>query len=333
MEINKLFRVLEGEPQYRIKQAKQALFKDLIEDWNEAKTLPAELRAVLNKECPINVDSSFFVGQNSLKAVLKLSDGLKVETVLIKHEDKRRTVCVSAQVGCALGCQFCATGMGGFKRNLTSGEILDQVLLMARHLQKTENSQISNLVFMGMGEPLLNYEAVSEALRWLNDKEAFNLGWRHMSISTAGIIPALKKLKKDFPQVNLAISLHAPDDVLRSKLMPINRRYDLRSLLKAVDEHIKTTSRQVMFEYTLLKDVNDSPTQAEALVKLMKKPLYIVNLIYYNPTGAFQPTDKVKFEAFYNILKKAGVNATKRFSLGGEINAACGQLAGKQFFV
>jgi len=328
MDIGKLLEVLEDEPKYRLKQAKQALFKDLIEDWQEAKVLPIELRKLLNQECPINLDSSFFVGKNSLKAVLKLKDGLKIETVLIKHDDGRRTVCVSSQVGCALACRFCATGSLGFKRNLTSGEILDQVLLMARHLKKVGQEKISNLVFMGMGEPLLNYEEVKEALIYLNDKEAFNFGWRHMSLSTAGIIPALTKLKKDFPQVNLAISLHAPNDELRSKLMPINRKYNLKQLLATVDNHIKATSRQVMFEYTLLKGINDSPEEAKALVKIMKKPLYMVNLIYYNPTGAFLPSSKKDFDNFFLILSRSGVKVTKRFSLGADIVGACGQLTG-----
>lgn len=331
MEIPKLLSALSGEPQFRIKQAKQALFKDLIEDWNEAKTLPEVLRLRLNKECPIGLDSSFFVGQDSLRALLKLTDGLSVETVLIKHGDGRQTVCVSSQVGCALGCSFCATGTLGFKRNLTGGEIIDQILLLARHLKKTNSGKITNLVFMGMGEPLLNYEAVKQALLWLNDKDTFNLGWRHISISTAGIVPTMANLKKDFPQVNLAISLHAPTDELRTKLMPINKRYNLKELFKAVDAHIKATSRQVMFEYTLLKGVNDSPEQAQVLADLMSKPLYMLNLVYYNPTGSFRATDKASFEKFYQILKQSGVIVTKRFSLGQDINAACGQLAGRPF--
>ena len=331
MDSAKLLQALAGEPQFRIKQAKQALGRDLIDDWQEAKTLPEPLRRRLNQECPLALDSSFFVGRDSFKAVLRLTDGLSVETVLIKHRDGRQTACLSSQVGCALGCAFCATGSLGFKRNLTAGEILDQVLLLARHLKKTRQGKISQVVLMGMGEPLLNYEAVKEALKWLNDKDMFGLGWRHMSLSTAGIAPAIRNFTKDFPQVNLAVSLHAPTDELRSQLMPINRRYNLQQLFKAVDAHIRATSRQVMFEYTLLKGVNDSPAQARALAKLMDKSLYVLNLIYYNPTGAFQPSGREVFDDFYLTLKKAGIKVTKRFSPGQDIAAACGQLIGRPF--
>ena len=193
--------------------------------------------------------------EDSVKAKITLKDGLEIETVLMRHRDGRNTVCVSSQVGCPLGCLFCATGKMGFKRNLTAEEILEQVIFFARFL-KLEDGRVTNVTFMGMGEPFLNYDNVLNAIKILNDAKYFNIGVRSLSISTAGIIEGIKKLSDESLHVNLAISLHAPSDNLRKSLMPIDKKYPLPDVLVAVDEYIEKTKRKVMFEYVLIKGVN-----------------------------------------------------------------------------
>jgi len=247
----------------------------------------------------------------------------------MKHTDKRNTICVSSQVGCPLGCQFCETGKMGFKRNLAAGEIVDQVLFFARYLKKYEEN-ITNVVFMGMGEPMLNWDEVSEAIRIFNDDNCFGIGARKISVSTAGITEGIEKLADVFPQINLAISLHAPDDELRAKLMPVGKKYPIQKILRSVDEYIEKTNRKVMFEYVMLRDVNDSEGQARRLAKLLKKPLYMINLIAYNPNGCFQSSPPEHIKKFKEILEKAGVFATQRYRFGTDIEAACGQLAANQ---
>jgi len=300
MDLIQFQRLFNKEPRYRLEQAKKALFHDLIQNWQTAKTLPLSLREELNKEWPIEISAKTFVSKdrNTIKAILTLKDGLKIEAVLMRHKNKRNTICVSSQAGCPLNCSFCATGKMGFQRNLETWEIVEQVLFFARYLKKIK-AKVTNIVFMGMGEPFLNYQNVLGAIRILNDKEGFNLGARHFSISTVGIVEGIEKLAKEKLQINLAISLHAPNDELRSKLMPINKKYPIKKVLNAVDDYIKKTRRRVMFEYMMLKNLNDSVKDAKTLAKLMKKPcarartvqgrpLYFVNLISYNPTGIFK---------------------------------------------
>lgn len=323
-------KILAKEPNFRLKQAQNALFRDLIGDWQEALVLPVGLRTELNDKFPIEIPAKTFVSKdgNAVKALISLKDGLKIETILMRHKDARNTVCLSSQVGCALGCGFCVTGKLGFKRNLEDWEIIQQVLFFARYLKKTKE-KVTNIVFMGMGEPFLNYDKVMEAIRILNDKEGFNLGARHFSISTIGIVKGIEKLAKENLQINLAVSLHAPDDELRSKLMPINKKYPISEILKAVDAYIKKTNRRVMFEYIMIKDVNDSEEQAIVLARLMKKPLYFVNLIPCNPTGIYQASAGEKIKKFKEILEKEGVAVTQRYGFGQDIAGACGQLAAK----
>ena len=327
MDLIQLKNFLSREQPYRLQQAQKALFVDLIEDWREASALPLLLQKNLNKICPIDIKAQilFSKDKKTAKAIIILKDGLKIESVLMKHSDGRNTVCVSSQVGCALNCSFCATGKIGFKRNLEVFEIVEQVLFFARYLKK-KGEKVTNSVFMGMGEPFLNYENTISAIRILNDKEGFNLGARHISISTAGILEGIKKLAEEKLQVNLAISLNAPDDDLRSKIMPINKTYPIADVLEAVDDYIKKTKRKVMFEYLMVKDLNDSDVHAQRLSKLMKKPLYLVNLILYNPTGVFKTSSSVRIKKFKEILRKEGVQVTQRYRFGQNIKAACGQL-------
>ena len=330
MNLDNLYQVLKEEPKFRLQQAQVALWQNLVSDWSQVTTFPAALKEKLNEVCPLNIQAEVHVAkkENSTKALIMLADGAKIETVLLSHADGRQTVCVSSQVGCSLGCKFCATGTLGLTRDLNYNEILMQVLFFARILKK-ENSRVSNVVFMGMGEPFLNYDNVWKAVRYLNDKQALNIGARKISISTSGIIPGIEKLAKEKLQVNLAISLHAPNDKLRSELMRINKRFPLEKLLKTVDDYIKQTGRKVMFEYLMLKGVNDSLQHAEELSHLMAKHLYMVNLIAYNPTGVFKPSDRRTIDSFRRHLEQAGVEVSQRFTYGQDIDAACGQLANK----
>ena len=328
MDLRNLDEILKGEPNYRRNQVKKALFQDLIEDWSEATNLPLTFREKLNEICPLLIRGKFFVSEDksTLKVIIILKDNLKIESVLMRHIDGRNTVCVSSQVGCSLSCSFCATGKLGFKRNLEVFEITEQVLFFARYL-KNQKERVTNVVFMGMGEPFLNYENVMEAIRFLNDKEGLNIGARHISISTVGIVEGIEKLAKEGLEVNLAISLHSPaDDKLRSKMMPINRKYPVGKILAAVDNYIKKTRRKVMFEYIMIGGLNDSDEQAQKLAKLIKRPLSFVNLISYNPTGIFKPSSSERIKRFRQILEKEGIAVTQRYKFGGGIRAACGQL-------
>ncbi len=343
MNLDNLEKVLEKEPKYRLKQAKDAVFKNFISDWSEATFFAKDLRDKLNKECPLKIEADVLVskkpfgsaqGGGSVKARIKLRDGLMIETVLMRHIDNRNTVCVSSQVGCPLGCLFCATGKMGFKKNLTSDEIIEQVIFFNRYLKKITLSEaeglfqrVTNVTYMGMGEPFLNYENVLKSIRILNDKEYFNIGARSISVSTAGIIEGIKKLSQEGLQINLAISLHAPNDKLRKELMPIDKKYPLEAVLKAVDDYINKTKRKVMFEYVLIKGVNDSDEQAMELAKIMNKKLYFVNLILYNATGIFKASDTKRVEGFKRVLGKEKINFSQRYRFGDDIQAACGQFA------
>ncbi len=327
MDLIQLNKILEKEPSYRIKQVKLALYDGLIKNWNEVKTLPLSLRDTLNKECPLSIDAQVLASKdkNTIKALITLKDDLKIETVLMKHKDGRNTVCVSSQVGCPLNCAFCATGKLGFERNLGTFEIVEQVLFFSRHLKG--KGRVSNVVFMGMGEPFLNYDNVIESIKILNDKDSLNIGARHISISTAGVIEGINRLSEEKLQINLSVSLHAPNNDLRSKLMPINDQYSIEELLESVDDYINKTNRKVMFEYLMLKDVNDSNIQAQELARLMRSPLYFLNLIEYNPTGVFEPS--IRMKEFKELLEKRGVQVTQRYRFGQNIQAACGQLASR----
>jgi 23S rRNA (adenine2503-C2)-methyltransferase len=337
MNIIKLSTILATEPKFRYKQINQALFKDFISSWQEASSLPLSLREKLELDCPLEIKAEIFKAANdsrSIKALITLEDGESIETVLIrqhgKNKNARQTICVSSQVGCPLGCVFCATGQNGFSRNLTAEEIVEQVVFWGRYLKKEgKDESIDNVVFMGMGEPFLNYEQFIKSVKFFNNPETMNIGARRMSVSTAGIVENIKRLSGEKIQINLAISLHAPNDFLRRELMPVAKRYSLRELFKAVDNYILKTSRRVMFEYLLIKGVNDRDQDAQELALKMKKPLYLVNLIPYNATGSFHPSSRERIDAFKKILEDNKVPVTIRLSFGSDISAACGQLSGQ----
>ncbi|MDD4989855.1 MAG: 23S rRNA (adenine(2503)-C(2))-methyltransferase RlmN [Candidatus Pacebacteria bacterium] len=338
-----LEEILKKEPAFRKVQVEKAIFQDLITDWDKASSLPKELRGCLKKELPLEIKADVLVSKNksSMKIALLLNDNLKIEAVLMRYK-VRNTVCVSSQVGCSMGCVFCLTGKGGLKRSLTVFEIIEQVLFFQR-LLRTEGQRVTNVVFMGMGEPLLNYENVIEAIKILNKKNCFGISMRRISVSTVGIPWAIKKLAKEKIKPNLAISLHFANQVLRPKLMPIAKNHDLLELAKAIDFYIKTTSQRVIFEYLMLSGVNDTEEDALDLAKFIKqfkkpdnfragKNFYFVNLIAFNDFKSqnnlnFKPSSREKILMFKQVLKENGIEAAQRYKFGQDIKAACGQLA------
>lgn len=317
-------------PRYRLRQIYQAATKALVEDLAQLSVLPAELRKALAKSLTLSSvslerEATSGDGQTT-KFLFALGDGKEVEAVLMRHRGGRTTACISSQAGCALKCDFCATGQGGFLRNLRPLEILDQTLFVARRA-RTEGLALTNVVFMGMGEPFLNYDAVMDAVALMNDGQGFNLGARHMTISTAGVVPGIERFTDEGIQVNLAISLHAPDDALRTRLMPIDKKWPIAKLMAAVRNYVATTHRKVFYEYLMLDGVNDRPEDARQLADLLGGPLHHVNLIPYNATDAsYRRTDPATIRRFQEILTQRGVPSTTRRTMGSDIAAACGQL-------
>lgn len=330
MNLHRLQDVLQNEPSFRYKQAREAIWVKLVSSWEEATNLPQDLRDKLKQELPLDIKALELDSKKGgvLKAGVSFSDGLAAEAVLMKHGN-RNTVCVSSQIGCSLGCGFCLTGEMGFQRNLEADEILEQAVFFARRLKK-ENKRLNNAVFMGMGEPFLNYDEVMKAVRTLNQE--MGIGARRISISTVGIVPGIRKLGGEPEQLNLAVSLHAPNNELRSSLMPVNRQYPIEKLLPAIREYIDKTHRKVMIEYLMLKNVNDSPAHAQELAALLQKNLpktIVVNLISYNQTDRYQSSLLPDIKKFRNILERQGIAVVQRYKFGRDIKAACGQLAGK----
>jgi 23S rRNA (adenine2503-C2)-methyltransferase len=341
--------VERGEAPFRAKQIYHWLYQHLVTGFQEMTNLPQALREQLAQEAsigPMVVRSELHSKDDrTRKVLLELGDGKLIESVLmlyppIGENNARATVCVSTQAGCAFGCTFCATGQMGFDRHLSAGEIVAQVLLFARELRaapwtatglpgSTPIDHITNIVLMGMGEPLHNYDNVLRALRILNSPDGFNLGARHMTVSTVGLVPAIRKLSQEPLQVNLAISLHAPTDELRSQTMPVNRKYPIKEVLAACQDYIAATGRQVTFEYVLLAGVNDTPEHAHQLGELLAplKQFAHVNCIPVNATSAdYRPPGGDAIRTFRNILFEHGVSNTVRAERGDDIAAACGQL-------
>lgn len=347
MVIKELEKALQDkkQPKFRLEQIKKAIFKDGASSFLEIREIPKELAQFLDENIDILPFSvvQVLVSQNqrSFKALLKLKDGNLIETVLLLPRPTALSVCVSSQAGCPLGCKFCATGRLGFKRNLTADEIASQVLFWRQHIKKfgISNfefgaSDIKNIVYMGMGEPFLNWENVKESLKMLIDPKLFGFGSRSISVSTSGIAPGIEQFAKEMPQVNLAISLHFGDNAKRSQFMPINKKYGLVALRKAIKNYLKVSRRKIFIEYLMLDGINDSLKDAEKLLGFLKSigdlHLLHVNLIRYNATSEIlKPSSKEKIQKFRDYLMKRSINTTIRQSLGEEIKAACGQLAGK----
>ncbi len=336
----KEYAVLENQfaemkiPKFRIKQLLNAVFKQGILNYGDISVFSRELQKKLQHNLPLlsleKVNRSVSSDGTTEKIAFRLSTGELIEAVLMKYSDGRNSVCVSSQAGCPMGCKFCATGTLKFSRNLSSEEITDQVLYFyAELLQK--NEQLTNLVFMGMGEPFLNYDQLMKAIVILNDPEYFNLASRRMTVSTCGIIAGIEKFTDKKLQVNLAVSLHSAIQSTREKIMPVAKMAKLEDLINAVNRYCLKTNRRVSFEYVMLKGINDSENDALELARISKNKLIHVNLIRYNETGTngIKGSDKTTISEFKNILQKAGVNVTVRITMGQEIAAACGQLANK----
>ncbi|HPP75034.1 MAG TPA: 23S rRNA (adenine(2503)-C(2))-methyltransferase RlmN [Armatimonadota bacterium] len=315
-----------GEPKYRGGQLADWIYKKDADDFDEMTNLPLSFRQKLEKSALLTrskIVKRSTSRDGTAKFLLELADGQQIESVLLPYED-RVTVCVSTQVGCAAGCQFCATAIGGFIRNLTPGEIIDQVLT----LQREAGRRVTNVVYMGMGEPLLNYDAVLASIRLLNSEVGISM--RKITVSTVGIVPRIKKLQSEDLQLTLAISLHAPDDDLRRRLIPLAERYPLNELMSACREYAKATSRRVTYEYLLLAGVNDSPVHARKLTELLKGMLANVNLIPYNEVCGkhYRRPKSAAVNAFREVLEQAGIEVTQRLERGHAVSAACGQLRG-----
>lgn len=320
-----------GEPKFRAKQIWNGLYQNFYSSWDEFSNLPAGLRQKLSDEMRFSGLKPDRVLRSSdgetVKTLFKLDDQLAIEAVLM-HYDVRRTLCISTQAGCAMGCVFCATGQMGFKRNLTAGEIVEQVIYYARELRLT-GEKVTNIVYMGMGEPLHNYDAVMASIDRLNHPDGMNLGERRFTISTVGLVTKIKRFADEKRQINLAISLHSADDATRSALLPVNRRWNIEELLNAVRYYIDQTHRRVTFEWALIENQTDTPEQARQLAAILKGLLCHVNVIPLNPTRKFsgQATTRERAEAFKAILEKSGIPCTIRMRRGIDIQAGCGQLA------
>jgi 23S rRNA (adenine2503-C2)-methyltransferase len=323
------------------------LYVHVVDDFDHMTNLPKALRERLAQETTIDVleviDTALSPDGRTRKDLLRLPDGEAIEAVLM-HYEQRRTACLSTQVGCAMGCPFCATGQMGFRRNLSSGEIVAQALHFARQRptagqRPTPDQRVTNVVLMGMGEPLANYDASLEAIFRLNHPQGFRLGQRHITLSTVGLVPQIRRLAQEGLQITLAVSLHAATDDLRDQLVPVNRRYGLDALFEACSAYAEETGRRISFEWALIEGVNDTPEQAHALADRLHSPksrplrrtLAHVNLIPLNPSPGYQggaSTDSA-VAAFGAILDQRHVPYTVRVRRGAAIQAGCGQLRGR----
>jgi len=321
-------------PSYRVDQVWNGLYKNYWFQAKEFTNLPKDLSERLDStfEAPIRqvLQTLRSSDRSTTKVLLELADGLAVETVLMTY-DRRKTLCVSTQVGCAMGCTFCATGQMGFKRNLSSGEIIAQILYFERILHQN-GERLTNIVYMGMGEPLHNYDNTLKSIDRLNQTDGWNFGARRFTLSTSGLVPRIRQLADEKRQLNLAISLHSTLDEERSKIMPVNRSYPLAELIDACKYYLDQTHRRITFEWALIYGVNDTEEEARRLAKLLAGLLCHVNAIPLNPTSGFSgnATNPERAEKFKQILESNGIPCTIRMRRGIDIQAGCGQLASKQ---
>ena len=324
------FIISQDQPSFRAVQIWEWIYKKFAGSFDEMTDLPKKLRDRLNAEMVFNrlepqIDLLSSDGWTR-KILFNLSDKSQIETVLMGYE-KRRTVCISTQAGCGLGCTFCATGQAGLQRNISAGEITEQVLFFDRILHK-KSDRITNIVFMGMGEPFANYKAVMKSVKILTDPAGYNFGARRLTISTVGLVPIIKKFTEENSQVNLAISLHAATNELRETMLPINKKYPLEELIPACQEYTEKTRRRISFEWASINGVNDTSQQARLLVKLIKGMLCHVNLIPLNPTNGYdgKESNRDHIQKFCEILDRYGIPNTLRLRRGIDIHAGCGQL-------
>ncbi|MGM0419398.1 MAG: 23S rRNA (adenine(2503)-C(2))-methyltransferase RlmN [Bacillota bacterium] len=321
---------------FRSGQILNWLYQNNISQPELMENLPAELQVFLkNKFIFKNLETlrKKEAEDGTIRFLWKLPDEETVETVLIPQtKAKRFTVCLSTQVGCDLGCSFCATGISGCKRNLTTSEIVDQLWQLNKYVQDNSLGEIRNVVYMGMGEPFLNYAAVQKSLKMINSEWSFNIGSRRITVSTSGIVPGIKKFARDFPQAGLAVSLHAARDSLRNKLMPINKKYPLSELKQVLIDYQSRTNRRITIEYMLIDEINDSLKEAKELVSWLGDLNVFINLLPANPVKGLQheASSQNKITAFKKYLEKSNYPVKLRESRGQEVEAACGQLRLKE---
>jgi 23S rRNA (adenine2503-C2)-methyltransferase len=320
-----------GQPPYRALQLWQGLYQQLWSRPEDFSIFPKDLRLKLENEFSFShlheAERLYSKDGQTTKVLFILPDGQPIETVLM-HYEKRNTLCISTQAGCAMGCVFCATGQMGFRRNLSSGEILEQVLYFARQL-KADGERVTNVVLMGMGEPFHNYDATMTSIDRLGDAQGFNMGARRFTISTVGLIPAIKRFTEEKRQVGLAISLHSTQDDHRTSMLPINKRYPIKDLIQACRDYVNLTGRRLTFEWALIQNVNDSHEEAQRLANLLRGLNCHVNVIPLNPTRGFsgERSTRERVAAFRDVLVNAGISCTVRVRRGIDIQAGCGQLA------
>lgn len=329
-----------GQPSYRVRQIMDAVWRDLVSDAEGMTTLPVALREELAAAFPVDTlestDAIDADGGLTTKALHRLVDGARIESVLMRYPARagrraRATVCISSQAGCAVGCPFCATGELGFGRDLAVSEILDQVRWAGRRLS-AEGSRLTNVVFMGMGEPLLNLDAVLAAVEALADPRRLGLAARNVTVSTSGVVPGIRRLTGMQPRFTLAISLHAARDALRDVLVPLNRRWPVAEVVQAATDHAERTGRRVSYEVTMIAGINDTPADADALARLLQGRLAHVNLIPMNAVAhtPWRASDPDTVRRFADRLEAGGVPVSVRRNRGQEIGAACGQLAAER---
>ncbi len=323
-----------GEKKFRANQIWEWLYRSRVQSFAEMTNLPKSLIEKLEEEFVVNPLKQRIVQESkdgTIKYLFELPDGMLIETVLM-NQHYGLSVCVTTQVGCNIGCTFCASGLIPKQRDLTSGEIVAQIMLVQKYLdERNQNERVSHIVVMGIGEPLDNYDNVMTFLRVVNDDKGLAIGARHITVSTSGIAPKIRDFAREGVQVNLAVSLHAPNNDLRSSIMRINRKFPIEVLFEAIEDYIQTTNRRVTFEYIMLNEVNDGVEQAQELADLTKniRKLSYINLIPYNPVSEhdqYSRSTKERTLAFFDVLKKNGVNCVVRQEHGTDIDAACGQL-------
>ena len=330
--------VENGQKKFRAAQVWDWLYKKRVTNFADMTNI--------NKECIQLLDENFVIqtleqsvkqvsGDGTIKFLFKMQDGNLIETVLMKFP-YGYSVCVTTQVGCNIGCSFCASGLLRKNRDLDAGEIVGQIMKVQEHLDEVgAGERVSHIVVMGIGEPFDNYTNLMNFLRVVNDQKGLSIGARHITVSTSGLTPKIRDFAEENIQINLAVSLHAPNNELRTRIMKINKAYPIEKLMDSIDYYLETTNRRITFEYILLSDVNDHVAEAEQLAKLLynKRHLSYVNLIPYNPVdehGQYQRSKPEAIKSFYEALKKRGINCGVRLEQGTDIDAACGQLRSKQ---
>ncbi|NNJ69855.1 MAG: 23S rRNA (adenine(2503)-C(2))-methyltransferase RlmN [Kiritimatiellales bacterium] len=321
--------VQAGEKKFRAKQIWQWLYQHQVQDWAEMLNLPKALRDKLDAEFILHALEKVEVQESNTgtrKILSRLVDGELIEEVLIPADD-RRTVCVSSQVGCMFGCAFCASGQNGVKRNLKAGEIVGELL----SAQREYGDRVTNLVFMGIGEPFDNYDEVMRAIRIMNDPDGFCLGARRITVSTCGVVPGIQRFENEGLQVELSVSLHSPSNNIRDELMPVNVSWSLDELMATCRDYTRRTKRIITFEYTMIRDVNDTEQDLEELINMLKIFPCRVNLIPLSEIDEYdgKTSRRETVEHYIQQLEKAGINTTVRWSKGIDVNAACGQLRSK----